>query len=108
MEAPSNTAIQKSLAVRFDVATSQDGEHAYFSVSRGFSAARAGQAQPVRTNGSDRPTGCRDFSCHKGRFYGFLYSLGMSFIGIPQVSIVSNNDKYFGLIFKFSQYITPA
>ena len=26
----------KSLAVRFDVATSQDGQHAYFSVSRGF------------------------------------------------------------------------
>ena len=26
----------KSLAVRFDVATSQDGQHAYFSVWRGF------------------------------------------------------------------------
>ena len=26
----------KSLAVRFDVATSQDGQRMYFSVSRGF------------------------------------------------------------------------
>ena len=57
------------------------------------------------------PVESQDFACHKGRVYGLLYRwecASFRYIGIPQVSIGSNSDKYFRLIFRFSPLITLA